>query len=310
MIAPHQLVSVLVVTYNSSQYVLETLESIKSQTYQELELIIADDCSTDNTVALCREWIAKNGERFVNTKIIVPEHNTGVSGNCNRGDDACSSEWVKVIAGDDQLTPDCIETYVGYIQEHPDSVVVFGKVEVFNENGLILDRRSWFDYDFFGLSSEEQYERLYKQGNCVPAATCFYNVRKLHALGIRNDERIPMLEDHPKWINCLLKGVQFKFVDKVTARYRVSEGSLSTTSVLNLRLHESQRRLYYYYYFDKEYQEDPEGAIERNVRKEIESFDYYLMQERQRYENAIHSISYRLGHALLSPWFLLRKLFS
>ena len=51
------LVSVPVITYNSAKFVLETLESIKAQTYQNIELVISDDCSTDNTVQICRDWV-------------------------------------------------------------------------------------------------------------------------------------------------------------------------------------------------------------------------------------------------------------
>lgn len=294
------LVAVTVLTYKSSPYIIDTLESIKAQTYKNIELIIADDCSPDNTVQTCQDWLEINKDRFVRTQIIVPDHNTGVSANCNRADDACTAEWIKELAGDDQLTPDSISTYVEYITQHPDVVYMFGRVECFTDDGTLTDRANWFDYDFFKLTREEQYSRLLKR-NCIPAATGFHNVKRMNELGIRNDERIPMLEDHPKWLNCLSKGVQFHFVDKITARYRISENSLSTTSVLNLRLHESQRRFYYYYYFAKEYETDPENAIENQIRKEIESFDYYLMQERQRYENAINSMSFRLGHALLHP---------
>ena len=43
-------VSIVIITYNSSRYIIETLESIKSQTYNEIELIVSDDCSEDNTV--------------------------------------------------------------------------------------------------------------------------------------------------------------------------------------------------------------------------------------------------------------------
>ena len=58
------LVSIIVITYNSSKYVLETLESAKAQTYQNIELIVTDDCSNDNTVEICRKWIEENKERF------------------------------------------------------------------------------------------------------------------------------------------------------------------------------------------------------------------------------------------------------
>ena len=65
---------------------------------------------------------------------------------------------------------------------------------------------------------------------CIPASTAFYNRQRINTLGIRNDERIPLLEDWPKWINLLKSGVHLSFIDKVTVRYRISETGLSTQS--------------------------------------------------------------------------------
>ena len=79
------LVSVVVITYNSSKYILECLDSIYNQTYQKIELIISDDCSKDNTVEICRDWLAVNDDRFLGTNLVLSEINTGVSANCNRG---------------------------------------------------------------------------------------------------------------------------------------------------------------------------------------------------------------------------------
>jgi glycosyltransferase involved in cell wall biosynthesis len=98
------LVSIVVITYNSSEYVLETLESAKAQTYQNIELIVSDDCSTDDTVETCRRWIAENKERFVRTELITIEKNSGIPANCNRGVRAARGEWVKGIAGDDLMS--------------------------------------------------------------------------------------------------------------------------------------------------------------------------------------------------------------
>ena len=58
------LVSAVIITYNSAKYVIETLDSIKAQTYQNIELIVSDDCSTDETTTLVKEWLEKNGNRF------------------------------------------------------------------------------------------------------------------------------------------------------------------------------------------------------------------------------------------------------
>lgn len=223
------LVSVAVITYNSSKTVEETLDSIYNQTYPNLELIISDDCSTDNTVKICRDWIEVHKGRFVRTELLTAEKNTGVSANMNRGADACRGEWVKDIAGDDLLLPDCVQTYVDYVGEHPEAVYVFAKVETF---GGEEDRRkeigNQFLYDFFNWPIKQQYDFLTLERNCIPASTAFYNRERIIVLGIRNDERIPLLEDWPKWINLLKAGVHIDFVDKVTVRYRVGETGLST----------------------------------------------------------------------------------
>src|SRR5690606_12047202 len=104
----HPLVSVVVITYNSAKYVLATLESIKAQTYQNIELIVSDDCSNDDTVEICRSWMVENCERFIRTELITTEKNKGIPANCNRGVTASQGLWIKIIAGDDLLLPNCI----------------------------------------------------------------------------------------------------------------------------------------------------------------------------------------------------------
>lgn len=264
------LVSVSVVTYNSSKTVVETLDSILNQTYENLELIVSDDCSTDNTIEICHDWIEAHKERFVRTELLTVAENTGVSANLNRAVDACRGEWVKDIAGDDELLPDCIETYVDYVYRNPESVCVFAKVEIFG--GTEEDRVYWEDYfsieqEFFTWSNEEQYDYLTLVGNHIPAATAFYNKEKFNKLGVRNDERIPFLEDRPKWINLLKAGAHFDYIDKVTARYRLSDSSL-WRHVPNKFL-KSQAKVYLYYCFRNDFKKgDKKEAILKWIRSQ------------------------------------------
>lgn len=248
------LVSVRVPTYNSSKTVVETLDSIFNQTYQNIELIVSDDCSTDNTVEICRDWMAAHKDRFVRTELLTVEKNTGVSANVNRADATCQGEWIKGIAGDDLLLPDCVETYVDYIREHPDAVCVFANVEVFG--GGEKERRYMEEYysiekEFFSWSIEEQYDYITLERNRIPAATAFYNRAKTIALGLKNDERIPFLEDTPKWINYLKAGVRFDFINKTTVRYRVSENSLMRKTPEKFL--KSHAKAYIYYRFPNDF---------------------------------------------------------
>ena len=244
------LVSVAVVTYNSSKTVVETLDSISNQTYQNLELIVTDDCSNDNTVEICSEWIEAHKERFVRTVLLTSEKNTGVSANMNRGADACKGEWVKDIAGDDILLPDCIGTYVNYVREHADAVYVFAKMEFF---GGDEDLRKYNEEKYlkgeeiFSWSIEAQYDYITLKKNWIPAPTAFYNKSKVVTLGIRNDERIPFYEDVPKWINYLKKGVHFDYINKATVRYRISDSSLCMHTPEKFK--KSYDKCYIYYRF-------------------------------------------------------------
>lgn len=304
------LVSVPVITYNSSKFVLETLESIKAQTYQNIELIISDDCSTDNTVELCRKWVEENKERFVRTQIITSELNTGVSANLNRAEAACQGVWVKGIAGDDLLMPNCIAGCVEYVQQHPDIIYLFGRIEIFGasveRNKFFLE--SVFDYSFFDLDVDGQLERLVFGENCVPASTCFYNRQKAIDLGIRNDERIPLLEDWPKWINILNKGIQLHFIDKLLVKYRIHEGSLSTSSMASARMMYSDRLFTLYYRYPKWVERNEDEAVYRLTKEFMQIYEN-LLKMHQRYDQIRSSKAYRLGKFILKPFKKLKQSF-
>ncbi len=245
------LVSVPVITYNSSGTIVETLDSIKNQTYRNIELIISDDCSTDNTVAICKDWIEKNKYRFIHTELIIVEKNTGVSANLNRAEARCHGDWIKGIAGDDILMPACIEEFIKYVGIHPSSHCIFSKMEGFGRSQEEVDdyMNRCFDYSFFTLTASQQYHRLVFNGNCVPAPAAFYSKEIVTSNICSNDERIPMIEDYPKWMNLTKSGVQLQFIDKILIRYRLSENSISTTSNPVYRAKQSISLIYIYYLF-------------------------------------------------------------
>lgn len=245
------LVSVPVITYNSAKYVLDTLESIKAQTYQNIELIISDDCSTDNTVELCQKWVEENKKRFIRTQIITVDKNTGVSANLNRAENICQGDWLKAIAGDDVLLHTCIEEFVKYINLHPNTIQVFCRMEGFGYPQEEVDEymKRCFDYSFFDLSAAEQYHRLVFRGNCVPAPAGFCSLKRQSFNVLASDERIPMIEDYPKWMNITKSGIQLHLIDKTLVRYRLSENSISTTHAPSYTTKRSLALIYVHYLF-------------------------------------------------------------
>ncbi|HYH15160.1 MAG TPA: glycosyltransferase family A protein, partial [Flavisolibacter sp.] len=127
------LVSIIVITFNSEKYIAETLESIKEQTYNTIELIISDDHSNDETIEICESWLKENSDRFVRTQIVLSETNTGIAHNCNRGILASRGEWIKVIAGDDALEPDMTRRYMQFAKLQSNAVAIFSRIEAYEE---------------------------------------------------------------------------------------------------------------------------------------------------------------------------------
>lgn len=285
------LVSVPVITYNSSKYVLETLESIKAQTYRNIELIISDDCSTDDTVEICKKWVEKNKSRFIRTVLIESPVNTGVSANGNRAEDACEGEWVKPIAGDDILEIECLSSFIAYVNDNPKSEVLFSRVSVFGPSkDRIAFFNSFFDYSFFTLNPEKQINRLIMQGNCIPAASYFYNRLTLVENSIHNDERIPLLEDLPKWINILRAGISMSFIDKNLVRYRIGNSGLSSGSGSSAFIR-SNRLFQLFYVFPYEYKYNEMSAVSRVVD--------YEMGLHERIKDLESSFSFRIGRSIV-----------
>ena len=236
----HPLVSVCVITYNSAKYILETLNSIEQQTYKNIELIISDDCSNDNTVDICQEWLDNHRERFIKTRILHADKNTGISANCNRAYKAASGIWIKGIAGDDYLYPNAIETYINFINnasETPD--IIFAKVcPIYC--GQVVNVSKIFKYSYFELTPKE-FQYLLLTRNFLPAPSSFLNKEYFINSG-GFDENIPMLEDWPFWIKSVCHRAKLAFIDLYTVYYRVYGESVSRDKSKIFRLSELKAR--------------------------------------------------------------------
>ena len=295
------LVSVPVIAYNSSKTIVETLDSIFNQTYPNLELIVSDDGSTDNTVQVCREWMETNKDRFVRTELLTVEKNTGITANCNRGANACQGEWVKGIAGDDLLMPDCIADFVSFINAHHDAKYVFGRMCFFGANETAYEKyKNTFKYDFFSWTTKQQLDFLVYERNCIPSPASFYSRTYIDSIGFRNDERIPLLEDWPKWIKLLQLGVKFYFLDKEVVSYRVDSG-ISTQSVLSVGYFKSNVLFDLLYRYPLWIEDNKDMAVSRMADFISEQYRARVESEKE-VERLHHTSAYRLGKFLLKPF--------
>lgn len=228
------LVSVIVSAYNSSLYIKETLNSIKGQTWKNIELIISDDCSVDNTVEVCNEWINIYSSRFFKVSMLQSEINTGISGNANRGLHESKGEWIKFIGADDTLKPTCIEDNLNWIWNSPATKVLFSKVDIYNgrislDNYLETteddseDPRSIMSPH---RDSESQYKMLLVSDRIHYSPSLFVNRNTLLSVG-GFDERYKSMEDYPLWLNLTRCGHRLYFMDKITVNYRKHQNAIN-----------------------------------------------------------------------------------
>ena len=265
------LVSVNVLMYNSSKYILETLESIKAQTYQNIELIMSDDKSTDNTVQICEKWIAKNKDRFASYQILVPDHNTGQSGNYNRAFRAATGEWIKEIDGDDLLLPNCLTDLVEYVNVNQEAKYVFGKATYFGLKNKKQVPELPFDYSFFHKDIDEQLDQLLFVKTWICSACSFYNRAYMFEIDFFYDERIPHIEDRPKWINLLRKKVHFFFLDKDIVSYRLFSG-ISTQKRPSVLFYTSQALFRRYYQYPAWLEKGIDSTFKHITDQEIQMY--------------------------------------
>ncbi|MDD4428691.1 MAG: glycosyltransferase [Paludibacter sp.] len=229
----NDLVSTIIVTYNAESTVVETLESIKTQTYQNIELIVTDDCSNDNTVSICKEWLNTNADRFIKTELITNTENQGICANCNRGHAAAKGVWVKIIAGDDKLMPNCISDFMTFVEENPDASFVSSYMreydEVFEESYLLQHNVGPTNLSIFDASIDEQLKQM-AWSSFVWAPTMFYKLSLFKEVGGFDTKYL--YEDHPFLVTILELKNRIYFMDKETVCYRFHNSSSHTSKKL------------------------------------------------------------------------------
>ncbi|MBP5547919.1 MAG: glycosyltransferase family 2 protein [Bacteroidales bacterium] len=232
------LVTVIVVTYNSSKYVLETLESVYRQTYADIELIVSDDCSNDNTFELCGQWLDEHKNRFVRAELIQTPNNEGICYNYNYALKQSTGEWIKYIAGDDLLEDNCIERFVANIK--PDTFLYTCITKhLQNETGEI----QLYSTRIPDSSAKKQARFMLKYLYGINGPTLF--IERLHLSEIGGfEEKYPMIEDWPIAIRFATNGWQIGIINEALVQWRIYGDSISHS---NFSFAISLREAYYDY---------------------------------------------------------------
>lgn len=131
-----ELVSVIIPAYNHEKYVQETIFSIINQTYKNIELIIIDDGSKDNTWQKINEIKDECKNRFANV-VFETQENQGTCITINRLIASTKGDYIYLIASDDISKPNAIETEAQFLKNNPEYGLVVGDCEIIDENSKV-----------------------------------------------------------------------------------------------------------------------------------------------------------------------------
>lgn len=123
-------VSICIPTYNGAQYLEACLDSVLNQTYRNIEILLVDDQSTDNTVEIIKRYAAIDNR----IRLVKNKQNLGLVGNWNRCIELAGGEWIKFVFQDDLISKNCIERMLGVASiEHP---LIFCRRDFFFEDNI------------------------------------------------------------------------------------------------------------------------------------------------------------------------------
>ncbi len=127
------LISVIMSVYNEQEYIEDAVKSVLDQTESDFELIIIDDCSTDDTVRIIE---GLNDDRII---LVRNEENRGLTKNLNRALEMAKGEYIARMDGDDISEPTRFEKQVSYLKAHPDIMLISCNTVTFGEQKLVSD---------------------------------------------------------------------------------------------------------------------------------------------------------------------------
>jgi glycosyltransferase involved in cell wall biosynthesis len=204
------LISVIMPVYNAEKYVKEAIESILNQTFPDWELIIIDDCSTDNSIEIIQSF---QDERII---LLKNEINLGVSKAPNKGIRIALGKYVTKMDADDISLPTRFKKQVEFLEKHPDYVLCASNVQMFGTK-----------QDFFVLPTEDQQLKiaLLYQNPFVHSSVL---IRSKNCKKYLYNEIFPFAEDYELWINLKEEG-KFASIPEILTKYRIHQNNLTST---------------------------------------------------------------------------------
>jgi teichuronic acid biosynthesis glycosyltransferase TuaG len=207
------MVSIITPSYNCSKYIVKTIESVLYQSYQNWEMIIVDDCSTDNSIEIIEKIIGDNPK----TRLIKLMNNVGSAQSRNAALEVASGRFIAFLDSDDIWHSDKLEKQVSFMLERK-IPISFTSYELIDENGVSKNHI---------IHSVEKLNQLdYLKNTIIGFSTSMidtkYTGRKFRFIDIRTRQ------DTSLWIALLGEGYVAYGMNNILVDYRVHSNSISS----------------------------------------------------------------------------------
>ena len=205
-------VSIITPSYNSSQFISETIQSVCSQTFSDWELIIVDDCSKDSSIELIKRFIDIDAR----IKLILNNCNEGAAVSRNQAIAYATGKYIAFLDSDDLWEPSKLEKQIAFMEEN-NAVLTYASYALIDEQSNSLEQ-------VITPNEKLSYSDLLK-ANQIGCLTAIYNQE---VLGKHFMPLIRKRQDYGLWLS-ILKVTPFAYkVPGVLAKYRVRENSISS----------------------------------------------------------------------------------
>ncbi|MCL1036544.1 glycosyltransferase family 2 protein [Shewanella submarina] len=224
------LISIVVPVYNHENYIVECLDSVILQDYKNIEVLICNDGSTDNSDAKIKEWLAKHPD--IKSKYISQE-NQGVCKTLNTLVSLARGEYITICASDDSLTSTSISSRLECLTAYPDKLACIGDATVIDQHSSVVSDSamiSLYHSNMFRLQKNIVDELVLRWA--VVGPTLLISKKAYDKVGCYNEELA--IEDRDFYLRLLAHDL-LVFIPQAVANYRVHTGNLSRKSV-NARL--------------------------------------------------------------------------
>lgn len=209
------LVSVWMLTYNHQKFIKDCIESVISQNYNKIEIIIGDDASTDKTQEILKEYQKKYPDII---KLILHPTNLGITKNSNSVLKECKGKYLFFLAGDDLMLPGKIQKQVEFMEKNPQCSISYHSLEVFDS-----DTNSTIFYSYAKRTGI--HKDIIKYGPFFGACSAVVKMNDLPKIGF--DTRLPIVSDWILYIDTLANGGTVEYIDEVLGRYRRHSGNIT-----------------------------------------------------------------------------------